>query len=168
MLAFGARYLFDYVMPGGVASDLPADAPRLLLLHSIRVLEDRVSELRSIYDEHAGSRTAFAKLEDWRQELAQKLGAVGLGRTRIGHSVAICEWTIRGRPTTGSNPKLVTQTSGDVAARVQVRFDEIFESLRLCRALLAEDLLAGPFDSPFLLRSRIFLGSGSSKAGAVQ
>ena len=35
-----------------------------------------------------------------------------------------------------------TQASGDVAARVAVRFDEVLESLRICRALLA-DLPAG-------------------------
>jgi Ni,Fe-hydrogenase III large subunit len=33
--------------------------------------------------------------------------------------------------------KVSTQASGDVAARVAVRFDEILESLRLCRELVA-------------------------------
>jgi Ni,Fe-hydrogenase III large subunit len=33
-------------------------------------------------------------------------------------------------------PKLATRTEGDVAARVQIRFDEVLESIRLCRLLL--------------------------------
>src|SRR5712664_4055736 len=40
--AFGARYLFDYVTPGGVANDLPPDGPRLLL-EQYTVVEDLVS-----------------------------------------------------------------------------------------------------------------------------
>ena len=45
--AFGARYLFDYVTPGGVASDLPPDGSRLLF-EQYTVVEDSVSKLRSI------------------------------------------------------------------------------------------------------------------------
>ncbi len=49
--AFGARYLLDYVIPGGVAVDLPAKAPASLL-HLYSELEASVTNLRSIYDEH--------------------------------------------------------------------------------------------------------------------
>jgi Ni,Fe-hydrogenase III large subunit len=38
--------------------------------------------------------------------------------------------------------KVSSQPSGDVAARVAVRFDEVLESLRICRALVT-DLHAG-------------------------
>jgi Ni,Fe-hydrogenase III large subunit len=44
------------------------------------------------------------------------------------------------------NVKVSTQTSGDVAARVAIRFDEVLESLRLCRALVA-DLQGGEIRS---------------------
>ena len=60
------------------------------------------------------------------------------------------------------------QSAGDVAARVQVRFDEIFESFRLCRALLAGISCWTTSRYPFLPRSLICLGLGLSKAGAVQ
>jgi Ni,Fe-hydrogenase III large subunit len=42
--------------------------------------------------------------------------------------------------------KVSTQTSGDVAARVAVRFDEVLESLRICRAFVS-NLSGGDFRS---------------------
>jgi Ni,Fe-hydrogenase III large subunit len=54
---------------------------------------------------------------------------------------------------------LVTQSTGDVAARVQVRFDEIFESVRLCRMIL-EDSAPGTIHTevPFAAPGRLGLG----------
>jgi Ni,Fe-hydrogenase III large subunit len=43
--------------------------------------------------------------------------------------------------------KLVTRAAGDVAGRVAVRFDELFESLRLVREIVAR-LPAGPASVP--------------------
>ena len=47
---------------------------------------------------------------------------------------------------------MVTEPAGDVAARVLMRFHEIFESLRLCRALLADlshtSVEPGPITTP--------------------
>jgi Ni,Fe-hydrogenase III large subunit len=43
--------------------------------------------------------------------------------------------------------KRCTRTQGDVAARVAVRFDEAFESIRLCRRILAE-LPGGDISAP--------------------
>jgi Ni,Fe-hydrogenase III large subunit/Ni,Fe-hydrogenase III component G len=141
VVAFGARYLFDYLQPGGVATDLPENATRLLLDHYV-VLEDGVSCLRAIYDNHAGLQDRFREAGILKQELAERLGAIGLaGRAsgipldlRVDHA-----WS----PYDVLKPNLVTQSAGDVAARVQVRFDEVFESLRLCRMLL-EALVSGP------------------------
>ncbi len=137
---FGARYLFDYVLPGGVATDLPKDGHHLLAQQYV-ALELGVTDLRAIYDEHGGLQDRFREAGRLEHELAGKLGAIGLagrasgvvGDLRVDHA-----WP----PYDRLNPKLITQTAGDVAARVQVRFDEIFESLRLCRALL-DDLSLG-------------------------
>ena len=131
---FGARYLLDYILPGGVATDLPEHAHGLLFAHYAE-LERAVADLRSIYDEHAGLQDRFREAGFLKQELAEKLGVIGLvGRASgIGCDLRVDHpWP----PYDKLEPKLVTQTSGDVAARVQVRFDEVFESLRLCRALL--------------------------------
>jgi Ni,Fe-hydrogenase III large subunit/Ni,Fe-hydrogenase III component G len=158
---FGARYLFDFVQPCGVAADLPADAPRLLLHHYLEV-EKGVSCLRTIYDNHAGLQDRFREAGILKQELAETLGAIGLvGRAsgipldlRVDHP-----WS----PYEHLDSKLVTQSRGDVAARVQVRFDEIFESLRLCRMLLA-DSASGPVQTECPLAKPGQLGLGLIEA----
>ncbi len=155
--AFGARYLFDYVIPGGVVSDLPPDGSRLLL-EQYTVLEDSVSNLRSIYAEHAGLQDRFREAGRLEIGLAQKLGAIGLAARASGIPVDLRvdhPWPPYDRIT----PKLVIQTTGDVAARVQVRFDEIFESIRLCRALL-EGTSPGPIQISVPLAKPDLLGVG--------
>lgn len=137
---FGARYLFDFVQPGGVAADLPEHAPQLLL-HHYKEMEVGVTVLRAIFDNHAGVQDRFRGAGILKQKVAEQLGAIGLSARasgipldlRVQHS-----WS----PYDRLEPKLITQSNGDVAARVQVRFDEIFESVRLCRILI-EDAASG-------------------------
>ncbi len=154
---FGARYPMDYILPGGVAHGFPEHAPRLLL-DQYSALERDVANLRSIYDEHGGLQDRFREAGRLEQDLAAKLGAMGLvGRAsgvscdlRVDHPWA---------PYDRLNARLVTQTSGDVAARVQVRFDEIVESLRLCRMLL-KDFSSGPIRTEVPLAEPDRLGVG--------
>lgn len=138
--AFGARYLMDYIVPGGVGVDLP-ESCHGLLLDQYRRLEDGVAALRAIYDEHAGVQDRFRETGRLEQALAGKLGAIGLAARASGIP---CDLRVDHPwpPYNRLPPKLLIQTSGDVAARVQVRFDEILESLRLCRVLL-ENLSPG-------------------------
>jgi Ni,Fe-hydrogenase III large subunit/Ni,Fe-hydrogenase III component G len=154
---FGARYLFEYVAPGGVSADLPADAHRVLFDRYL-ALDQAVASLRAIYDEHAGVQDRFQEAGRLQQSLAERLGAAGLvGRAsgmprdlRIDHPWAPYDWI---------QPKLALQRSGDVAARVQVRFDEIFSSLKLCR-LLVEDIADGPIQVPVPVAKPDELGIG--------
>lgn len=144
-IAFGARYLLDYVIPGGVAVDLPAHAPALLLNLYSR-LETSVTNLRSIYDEHAGLQDRFRGTGRLEQCVAEKLGALGLVARASGIACDLRvdhPWPPYDRVT----PKCMTRSTGDVAARVQLRFDEIYESLRLCRAFL-QTLPAGSIHTP--------------------
>lgn len=155
--AFGARYLFDFVQPGGVGADLPENAPRLLLDRYL-VLEEGVSLLRTIYDNHAGLQDRFREAGVLNQKFAEKLGAIGLAGRASGVSLDLRvdhPWS----PYDRLEARVVTQSIGDVAARVQIRFDEIFESLRLCRILL-EDSAAGPIqiDCPVADPHRLGLG----------
>jgi len=142
---FGHRYLMDYVVPGGVACDLSsAGAQRLAELASR--LEAEVRTLRAVYDEHAGAQDRFIGAGRVAPELAQRLGLTGMpGRAsgiacdlRVDHPVA---------PYDAVDVRMATHHRGDVAARVSVRFDEVFESLRLIRALLAEPA-RGPVREP--------------------
>jgi Ni,Fe-hydrogenase III large subunit/Ni,Fe-hydrogenase III component G len=141
VVAFGARYLMDYILPGGIALDLPDHAPRLLR-GQYSALERASTNLRSIYDEHGGLQDRFREAGRLEHGLAAKLGAIGL----VGRASGIsCDLRVDHpwAPYDRLNTRLVTHTSGDVAARVLVRFDEISESLRLCRALV-EELSPGP------------------------
>ena len=132
---FGARYLLDFVEPGGVASDLSDKAPRLFL-DRYWALETDVVGMRNTYDNHAGVQDRFRETGILTQEVGWKLDATGLAAraSGIAHDLrADCPWP----PYDKMNVKVSTQTSGDVAARVGVRFDEILESLRVCRELVA-------------------------------
>ena len=139
--AFNARYLMDYILPGGVAVDFPGRR-RGLFLNLYRHLEAEVIRLRSIYDEHAGVQDRFRGTGRLAREVAAKLGAVGMAARASGISSDLRlshPWP----PYDRLPAKLVMQNAGDVAARVQVRFAEVLESLRLCRTLL-ENMPSGP------------------------
>jgi Ni,Fe-hydrogenase III large subunit/Ni,Fe-hydrogenase III component G len=131
---FGARYLMDFVVLGGVASDLSDKAPRLLL-DRYRALESDVVGMRNIYDNHAGVQDRFRETGILSQETAWNIGATGMAARASGipHDLrADRPWP----PYDKMIVKVSTQASGDVAARVAVRFDEVLESLRICRALV--------------------------------
>ncbi len=142
---FGHRYLMDQVVPGGVARDLTREqAGRLIArLEQIRA---EVMELRAIYDDHAGAQDRFILTGQVLPELAEKMGLVGFaGRASgIKHDLRL-DYPMA--PYQQLGVRMVTHTRGDVAARVSVRFDEMFESMRLVQAL-AEQLAPGPIRVP--------------------
>lgn len=132
---FDVRYLLDFVEPGGVRSDLSGNAPRLLL-DRYRALETDMVSMRNTYDNHAGVQDRFRETGILAHETAWKLDAIGPAARASGipHDLrADFPW----QPYDKMSVRVSTQTSGDVAARVAVRFDEALESLRLCRALVA-------------------------------
>ncbi|MDE1943727.1 MAG: NADH-quinone oxidoreductase subunit C [Betaproteobacteria bacterium] len=143
---FGHRLLMDCVVPGGVTADLPdgtADAMR----KQCDAVAGEVAELRTLYDGHAGLQDRFLGTGRVEAPLASRLGLTGLAGRASGIAADLrCDqpWT----PYAQLNVLMATQRNGDVAARVAVRFDEVFESLRLIRELL-EGLPAGPVSTPF-------------------
>jgi len=149
--------MMDAVVPGGVAADLDA-----ALLHGIASqcdgIEVEVHRLRVIYDEHAGLQDRFMTTGRVTPQLAAQLGMAGLaGRAsaqaadlRVDHA-----WP----PYDHLVVKMATQRGGDVAARVAVRFDEVFESLRLIRTICAQ-LPGGPSRTGVALPSTAVRGAG--------
>lgn len=127
---FGQRYLFDFVIPGGVACDRPVRATSTLL-DEIATLERAVRELRSIYANHEGLQDRFLGAGRLTPDQARALGAIGLAAraSGIARDLRVDQPSA---PYDNLAPVLATRTEGDVAARVQVRFDETLESLRLC------------------------------------
>jgi len=164
--AFATRYLFDYILPGGVAGDLPQPA-YAHLIHLYRTLDHEVTGLRLIYDNHGGLQDRFREAGILTPALAAQLGAIGLAARASG----IAQDLRIDHPWAPYNilaTQMVTETAGDVAARVQLRFREIFESLRLCRALLSDlshtSIEAAPIAAPVPLAEPNRLGIGLIEA----
>jgi len=132
---FGHRYLMDKIIPGGVAADL-AESGKQTLLEECTMLEREVRLLRGIYDEHAGVQDRFIGTGRVAPKLAAQLGLCGLAGRASAQS-----WDARVQfpcaPYDKLDVQMATYRNGDVAARVIVRFDELFESLRLQREIVA-------------------------------
>jgi len=133
---FGHRLLMDCVQPGGLTRDLDA-APIEALRRQCDAIEREVQLLRTVYDEHAGLQDRFMTTGRVAPALAAQLGLTGLAGRASAQA-----WDLRSdhpwSPYTQLQVKMATHSNGDVAARVSVRFDEVFESLRLIRAILSE------------------------------
>jgi Ni,Fe-hydrogenase III large subunit len=131
---FGHRYLMDCIVPGGVACDLDragADA----IEGECKLMEREVRLLKDIYDDHSGLQDRFLTCGRLTPSTAGKLGVIGLAGRASGQA-----WDLRAQarpaPYDVLEVRMKTHKNGDVAARANMRFDEIFESLRLIRAVL--------------------------------
>jgi len=131
---FGHRYLMDCIIPGGVAVDISAEGKQVIE-NECAMLEQQVNILRGIYEEHAGVQDRFIATGRVEPKLAAQLGLCGLAGRASAQS-----WDARVQfpcaPYDKLDVKMATYRNGDVAARVIVRFDELFESLRLQRKIL--------------------------------
>jgi Ni,Fe-hydrogenase III large subunit len=133
--AFGHRFMMDTIVPGGVAIDLQ---PPLLdrLRRQCDDIEREVRTLKVVYDEHAGLQDRFQSTGRVTPVLAAQLGLAGLAGRASGQAFDLrCDhkWI----PYERFDVAMATHRSGDVAARVTVRFEEVFESLRLVRGICA-------------------------------
>lgn len=137
----GHRLMMDAIVPGGVARDVDATQALQLLRQGERI-ESEVQAMKVIYEEHPGLQDRFLTTGRVVPELAAQLGLTGLAGRASGQA-----WDVRcdraPPPYDRLQPRMVTHRGGDVAARVIVRFEELFESLRLMRVIL-ESLTAGP------------------------
>jgi Ni,Fe-hydrogenase III large subunit/Ni,Fe-hydrogenase III component G len=131
---FGHRYLMDKIVPGGVTVNLSAEGKRVIE-QECTMLEREVRVLRSIYDEHAGVQDRFIGTGRVEPRLAAQLGLCGLaGRASAQAWDARVQFACA--PYDKLDVRMAAYRNGDVAARVIVRFDELFESLRLQREIL--------------------------------
>ena len=132
---FGHRLAMDYIEPGGVARDLAPDGAAAIGAEC-DMLEHEVRLLRDIYDEHDGLQDRFRLCGVVTPALAAKLGLTGLAGRASGQQRDLrCDFPVPPYDTIGVQK--AGAEAGDVAARVAVRFDEIGESLRLVRAIVA-------------------------------
>jgi Ni,Fe-hydrogenase III large subunit len=134
LAAFGHRLLMDFVVPGGVAGDLAPDMAARMREECAQ-LDRTIRTLRGIYDDHAGLQDRFRTCGCVAPELAARLGLVGMAARASGRARDLrCDFPAA--PYDTLEVRVATRTDGDVAARVDVRFDEALESLRLVVALI--------------------------------
>ena len=164
--AFGHRLLMDWSCRAASRS-ISSLAQRDAMRHQCDRSSARFAALRQIYDEHAGLQDRFMTTGRVAPELAARLGLTGLAGRASGQAYDLrCDhaW----QPYRPLEVRMVTTGRGDVAARVAVRFDEVFESLRLIRELCsrpADGAVTRPLDLP---DSRCRSASAGSKAGAAR
>jgi len=131
---FGHRLLMDRIVPGGVALDLPAGGGEKILGQCAQI-EHEVRLLKDIYDEHAGLQDRFLSTGRLAPELAAALSVSGLAGRASSQT-----WDLRAQnpiaPYNQLDVQIASHRNGDVAARVAVRFEEVFESLRVMRQIL--------------------------------
>lgn len=143
---FGHRLTMDCIVPGGVAVDLTNDGV-LQLNEQCDAIEREVRTLYSLYEEHAGLQDRFVTTGRLEPKLAAELSVSGLAGRASSQA-----WDLRTQnaiaPYDQLDVRIATQRNGDVAARVAVRFDEIFESLRLIRQISVQ-MPHGPTRVPF-------------------
>jgi Ni,Fe-hydrogenase III large subunit len=132
--AFGQRYLFDLLRPGGTALDLTPRSALALGACCARVAVE-ARELREIYDAHTGLRDRFVGAGTLAPDLARRLGVLGVaGRASAQDFDARLAFPVA--PYDSCPPRRVVHSHGDVAARVAIRFDELEDSCRLLAQLL--------------------------------
>jgi Ni,Fe-hydrogenase III large subunit/Ni,Fe-hydrogenase III component G len=154
---FGHRLLMDCIVPGGVAAAVDLDAAgSALLLEQCASIEVEVHALQKIYDGHAGLQDRFILAGRVMPALAAQLGLCGLAGRASGQACDVrtdqpCA------PYERLQVHMATHRNGDVAARVQLRFEEIFESMRLLREIVRQ-LPPGP--CAISLTSNVAAGSG--------
>ena len=154
---FGHRWLMDRIVPGGVAVDLDgAGADRLR--RQCNAIEDEVRTLYRIYESHAGLQDRFLTTGRVLPALAEQLGLTGLAGRASGQ-VRDLRVDLSWEPYAGIGVNVASRRNGDVAARVAVRFDEVFESLRLIRRLL-DAMPAGPIACTVTLPQQAASGAG--------
>ena len=133
---FGHRLIMDRVVPGGVAVD-PATAALDRIARQCDAIEPEVQALAAIYREHAGLQDRFAGTGRVAPELAARLGLTGLAGRASGQGRDL-RVDQPSRPYDTLGVRIATRRGGDVAARVEVRFAELLESLRLIRTLCGD------------------------------
>jgi Ni,Fe-hydrogenase III large subunit/Ni,Fe-hydrogenase III component G len=131
---FGHRYLMDRVVPGGVAVDVDGRAAEEILAECTR-LRAQLRTLRAIYYDHAGLQDRCIGCGRLTPQTAALLGVVGLAARASGHAM-----DARAHPGFAPypelQPKIASHRNGDVAARIVVRIEEVFESIELQRRIL--------------------------------
>jgi len=154
---FGHRFMMDCVLPGGVRADINRTHKDQILTQCDQI-EAEVHKLFDVYEAHAGLQDRFMVTGRITPALAAKLGMTGLaGRASSQTWDLRCDHPFA--PYADLQVNMATHHNGDVGARAGVRFDEVFESLRLIRCMLL-DLPVGALQCEVTLPEQATRGAG--------
>lgn len=154
---FGHRFMMDCVVPGGVGADISRSHIDQILTQC-DLIELEVHRLFDIYESHAGLQDRFMVTGRIAPALAAQLGMTGLaGRASSQTWDLRCDHPFS--PYAKLQVNMATHHNGDVGARASVRFDEVFESLRLIRGML-QDLPLGAVQCDVTLPGQASRGAG--------
>lgn len=154
---FGHRFMMDCIVPGGTLHDI-SQVQRDQMLAQCDAVESEVRGLFGIFEAHAGLQDRLIGTGRIDPVLAAQLGLTGLaGRASSQSWDQRCDHPFA--PYALLQVNMASHHNGDVAARVSVRFDEVFESLRLIRAILRE-LPVGEILADLKLPEQPAIGAG--------
>ncbi|MGI2323728.1 MULTISPECIES: hydrogenase large subunit [Methylococcus] len=124
---FGHRLLMDRIVPGGVAVDLPAEATSAMPA-AMAALRSELEELKPILDESTIFQDRVVGAGVLPERVARELGCLGYVARACGIGRDVRERAPHA-PYDRLGVKAVTRGDGDVAARLYVRYEELFASL---------------------------------------
>ncbi len=132
---FGHRFMMDRVVPGGVTMDLDPEGIGEMLAE-LDTLEREFGRLVKVYDENSSLEDRVRETGILSAEQARDLGMVGIVARASGQTL---DSRIQAPfpPYDLLPPRMTVLSSGDVHARAWVRIEEVWDSIRLLRELLA-------------------------------
>ena len=134
-VAFGHRLMMDMVIPGGVAGDILSGG-MAAILSSLQALENEIPGLTRVFEDYASLQDRLVGTGIVPPELAQAYAAGGFTGRASGqnHDARV---TPGYAPYENFGIDVPVEEDGDVAARIRIRLEEIIESIRLIRDMLA-------------------------------
>jgi Ni,Fe-hydrogenase III large subunit/Ni,Fe-hydrogenase III component G len=134
-LIFGHRFMMDIVVPGGVVMGLDAQH-KTIVLEELSMIEDEFERLVKIFDENSSLDDRIRKTGILSFQQACDLGVNGLVARASGLSMD-CRRDFPFHPYDQFAVNVPIFDGGDVHARAWVRIEEVRESIRLIRAMIA-------------------------------
>ena len=147
----GARWSFNFFLPGGVHQDLP-DGFREKVLEGVKYLRGRFEQYWPAMIENAVFEMRCNKVGVLKPDDAVRLGATGPALR--GSGIALDVRKDQPYATYGDlDFKVITESACDAMARTKVRFHEIGQSLNMMEQI-ANDIPDGPIRTRFPLFAR--------------
>lgn len=144
---FGHRLLMDVIIPGGISLQ-PADAGLKQLQLALQPLKQTLERLYPILNDHPSLQDRLANTGILSSEEAKSLGCLGYVGKASGQDIDLR----RDHPYAPYDRLQTTSpllSRGDVEARMQIRMQEILDSLDLL-AQLHDTLADGELQQPFV------------------